>query len=157
MNKPRPIRVLLLPTALYPRPESLPEGWELYNAPRPLYASARHGVPRANVEWTGEFLHGVFYAGIDPTDEYADTWRQRNGDLDAWKLEHISMGEARGRMFAYYMARWGVNERWPESRIRDMVDKGTNKGITQTLWNLLEEQWKAAEAARWAAEEASRG
>ena len=36
----------------------LPEGTEIYNAARPF---------PAHQEWTGEFLHGVFFGAIFPT------------------------------------------------------------------------------------------
>lgn len=67
--------------------------WEIWNAPRPIYG---------HVQWTGEFRHGVFYAGIDPDEEYADKWRRENISLDAWKLEYVTKQEALRQIREYY-------------------------------------------------------
>ena len=67
------------------RPDHIPEGWPIYNAPRPLY-----GEPT----WTGDFIHGIFYAAVDPADDYGARFIQCNTNLDAWQLEWVSEEEA---------------------------------------------------------------
>ena len=66
------------------RPSHIPTDWPIFNAPRPLY-----GEPT----WTGDFIHGVFYATVDPTDPYGPGFIIRNADLDAWQLEWVSEEE----------------------------------------------------------------
>ena len=63
-----------------PRPYQAPEGWTIWNAPRPLYGS---------VEWQGDFLHGIFYVAIAP-DEQRSAWMiAENASLDGWVIEFI--------------------------------------------------------------------
>jgi hypothetical protein len=58
------------------RPSQAPEGWVIYNAPRPIFGG---------IEWRGEFAHGVFYAAIDPVDTSPrSAWmREENRKQDA--------------------------------------------------------------------------
>ncbi len=51
-------------------------GWQVVNAPRPI---------PGEVEWTGEFRHGCFYAAGD-TGKFGKTW----DDFDAWPVEEIN-------------------------------------------------------------------
>ncbi len=74
-------------------PKDIPENWELWNAPRPIYGAR---------EWSGDFGHGCFYAAIDPDDEFAERWRQNNIDLDAWKIEYVTEDEAVQMVKDYY-------------------------------------------------------
>ena len=67
------------------RPAHIPEGWPIFNAPRPLY-----GEPT----WEGRFIHGVFYATLDPTEPYSPGFITRNAELDAWELVYVSEVEA---------------------------------------------------------------
>ena len=136
MNKPK---TLLLPTTIYPRPEEAPEGWEVWNAPRPLLGSAKpYSLQGDNAQWQGDFLHGRFYVAVNPADDCADIWRKRNAALDGWVLEYITISEARERVFQHCLTKYGASGRWPEARIREMVEKASDKDLTQTLWNLLE-------------------
>ena len=75
------------------RPTQAPTGWPIFNAPRPLY-----GDPT----WTGDFIHGIFYATVDPTDPYGPGFIQRNAELDAWELVWVSEEEAIGESLDYY-------------------------------------------------------
>jgi hypothetical protein len=63
------------------RPTQAPEGWEVYNAPRPIYGT---------VSWTGDFRHGSFYVAIDPKDERASFMIKENNLLRAYRLEYVS-------------------------------------------------------------------
>ena len=56
------------------RPVNLPEGWEIWNASRPL---------RGHKEWQGDFVRGIFYAAIDPDHADASRYRGDNLSLDA--------------------------------------------------------------------------
>lgn len=77
----------------------VPEGWTVYNAPRPLYGQVR---------WQGEFVHGVFYAAVapegDPADEFGDSplFHRRNRELDGWVVRWITRAE----VMAYARARY---------------------------------------------------
>lgn len=77
------------------RPTQAPTGWAVYNAPRPLY-----GEPT----WTGDFVHGIFYSTIDPTDDLAAKFAERNAELDAWVLEWVSEEQAITETLARYQA-----------------------------------------------------
>jgi len=61
------------------RPDSIPESWTIYNAPRPLLGHER---------WQAGFRHGIFYAAVtpvgDPADEFNDApeFHRRNRELD---------------------------------------------------------------------------
>ena len=73
-------------------PNNVPAGWELWNAPRPLYG---------HMQMVGPFLHGLLYAAIDPHQPDADMWRERNIQLDGRLVVFISRAkiEAWGRKF----------------------------------------------------------
>ena len=66
--------------------EYLEKGWEVFNAPRPLYG---------HDEWVGDCRHGVFYAAVapdgDPADEFGDApeFRKRNRELEGWPCEIV--------------------------------------------------------------------
>ena len=78
------------------RPSHIPADWPIFNAPRPLY-----GEPT----WTGDFIHGIFYSTVDPSDSYGPGFISRNADLDAWQLEWISEEEAIEESLIYYRDR----------------------------------------------------
>lgn len=42
--------------------ETIPDGWFILNAPRPIMGTA---------QWNGDFLSGRFYVGINPKDQFA--------------------------------------------------------------------------------------
>lgn len=78
-----------------PRPTEAPEGWEIYNAPRPLYGTIRKTPEKwyPALTWTGEFVSGLFYAAVDPNDPDADRWRKENESLHAFRLDYITHDE----------------------------------------------------------------
>ena len=57
-----------LSPAAMEKPDSVPDDWEIYNAPRPLYG---------HEHWKGKFRSGIFYVAIDPGADYADEYRKR--------------------------------------------------------------------------------
>jgi hypothetical protein len=57
------------------------KGWFICNAPRPIYGTET---------WQGNFVSGVFYAAIDPTDTQAAWMLQRNIELQADFLAEAS-------------------------------------------------------------------
>lgn len=76
--------------------DAIDGGKEVHNAPRPLlgdlapgmYAGvpgAIHGLPS----------HGVFFVAIDPSDVYADAWRQSNERMDARLVVLVTDEEVR--------------------------------------------------------------
>jgi len=72
---------------------------ELYNAARPF--------PAHQTE-IGEFVHGVFYGLIDPKADYADDYRKRAAELDAYRIEFISKATVETWGHAY-CEQYGVN------------------------------------------------
>lgn len=91
-----------------PRPTQAPDGWEVYNAPRPLFGTKT---------WQGDFICGIFYAAVDPADEYADSWRFENTRNDARLLTFVTREEAMAEALEYYreklpriLARIDVND-----------------------------------------------
>lgn len=91
-----------------------PEGWEVYNAPRPLYASSDPETGK-RVEWIGDFRHGTLYAAIDPNDPDAEMWREENRRLDAVRIEWISEEEWREEV-------WDYGRKVAEKYNRDLED-----------------------------------
>ena len=79
MTQPRQVKVI------GSRPTHIHASWPIFNAPRPLY-----GEPI----WTGDFIHGIFYATVNPADNCGTEFIQRNADLDAWELIWVSEEEA---------------------------------------------------------------
>ena len=63
------------------RPDNVPGGWIVFNAPRPI---------AGDIEWKGEFRHGVFFAAIDPAGERAKWMVDNNKGLDAWPVVYKS-------------------------------------------------------------------
>jgi hypothetical protein len=71
------------------RPSHIPKHWIICNAPRPLMGTDT---------WGGDFRHGIFYAAIDPADEFAEMNLDTNRKLDAWELVFYTEGEARNAL-----------------------------------------------------------
>jgi N12 class adenine-specific DNA methylase len=69
---------------LDPRPEDVPSDYLIFNAPRPLLGDK---------DWTGDFLHGIFYAAIDITSASADRTIQDIIDLDGWLCEYVTQAD----------------------------------------------------------------
>ena len=75
------------------KPANVPEDWLIFNAPRPLLG---------DIEWQGDFRHGLFYVAIDPKGYIPESWIKRNCDLDGWLVEYISEDEAIQKTKDYY-------------------------------------------------------
>ncbi len=74
------------------RPADIPDGWRVFNAPRPLYGQ---------MDWQGDFLSGIFYVAVDPASEISAGFIERNRQLDARELVYISQEEFDARVDAY--------------------------------------------------------
>jgi len=68
-------------TLIGERPTQAPEGWLIFNAPRPLYGQ---------LEWQGDFKHGLFYVAVDPADEFSAGFIFENLRNDAYLLRYAS-------------------------------------------------------------------
>jgi len=80
------------------RPEDVPAGWPIFNAPRPLVGT---------MAWNGDFIHGRFYVAVDLSDAiYAKTMIKRNIELDAWLIEYITEEEASQSVIDYYSSKY---------------------------------------------------
>jgi len=92
-RKEKTMRTLQTFTHIAERPQDVPAGWTIWNAPRPIYG---------HQEWQGEFVHGIFYVAVDPDGDFADKFIERNISLDAWQIEYITEAEAVNRIKAKY-------------------------------------------------------
>jgi hypothetical protein len=121
----------------FPCPPQAPLGWEIYNAPRPLYGSRDNSGPYT---WQGEFISGVFYAAIDPDDPDAEMWRQKNEQLDAVRLEFVSRQSVIDEMVEYYRQRFPCTfeKIFTEHPLKD---EETQKMLVDTWFN-LEMNWE---------------
>ena len=78
------------------RPNNVPEGWIILNAPRPLYGPAT---------WQGDFLNGRLYAALDPQDEdNAKTIEYNMRAMAAAEVVYISETEAAARELELFVA-----------------------------------------------------
>lgn len=59
----------------------------IFNAPRPLFGTT----------WQSDYRHGVFYAAIDPNQEEAAGWIERNLDDDAYLCVELYQPEVEKR------------------------------------------------------------
>jgi len=75
------------------KPKDIPENWFIFNAPRPLLG---------DIEWQGEFQHGVFYVAVDPDGYIPESWIQKNYNLDGWLVKYISEKDAIKKAKDYY-------------------------------------------------------
>jgi hypothetical protein len=75
------------------RPEQVPEGWAIYNAPRPLYGDKT---------WQGDFVHGVYYVAIAPHTPATALFREENALSDAWELEYVLPEAAIAEQMTWY-------------------------------------------------------
>ena len=64
--------------------KKVPEGWIVYNAPRPLMG---------HEGWSGEFVHGIFYAAVNPAGEYADVYCKHNQEIDGHVVRWVTKSE----------------------------------------------------------------
>ncbi len=93
-----------------PRPTQTPAGrpipadWVIHNAPRPLNGS--QGSDGKPLTWDGEFVAGIHYAAINPTDPYAADDTRANGENNAALVAWVSDDEVRAWAQAYYTAEY---------------------------------------------------
>ena len=66
------------------RPENINSDWIIFNAPRPLVG---------NKTWQGDFLSGIFYAAVDPSDAMAHDFISNNETNGAKIVEYTTVGE----------------------------------------------------------------
>jgi len=78
---------------LMPRPQGVPEHYLICNAPRPIIG---------DMLWEGDFIHGRFYAALDPENPEFDICVRENTALDAWHLIFWTEAEARDRVKEAY-------------------------------------------------------
>lgn len=64
--------------------EKVPEGWIVYNAPRPLMG---------HEGWSGEFVHGIFYAAVNPESKDADFYNKHNQAVDGHIVKWVTKGD----------------------------------------------------------------
>jgi len=77
-----------------PDGKPIPAEWIIMNAPRPLLGQ---------LEWRGDFGHGVFYVALDPNDQpYTDGFMLRNRQLDAYLCKWVTLEQMREAVLAYY-------------------------------------------------------
>lgn len=118
----------------FPEPTKAPKGFEIYNAPRPLYGTIRDtGQP---FTWQGDFISGVFYAAIDPDDPDADGLRELNRAMDATRLVWVTQEQVIGEMVEYY------NKRFSADRVEKIFKENpldapeTQEMLVDTWFNL---------------------
>jgi hypothetical protein len=78
-------------------PEDIPEEWEIHNAARPIVGTET---------WRGPFIHGIFYAAVDPESKFADSHRKRNAELDATELHFVDADSLIEIGMEYYRTEW---------------------------------------------------
>ena len=71
-------------TILATRPADVPDGWIIFNAPRPL---------DGDKTWQGDFYHGLFYAAVDPAGKLAAESVYDSVALDGWVCEYVSQSD----------------------------------------------------------------
>jgi hypothetical protein len=76
------------------QPADIPASWQIWNAPRPI---------PGHIEWEGDFRHGIFYAAISPTGDFAEEMTTRCRELDARPIDYVSMEIARAELMEAYI------------------------------------------------------
>ena len=104
----------------FARPNDVPKGWHIHNAPRPLYG---------DITWQGDFLSGIFYAALDPQGEQYDWQRQQNESLDATRVIPVTENFVVEEMSEYY------HQNYPDLAF-DPADPDTRRQLVQTWFNL---------------------
>lgn len=67
--------------------------WYIFNAPRPL---------PGHVTWTADFLHGVFYAAINPHEKNAVWLAEQCISLDGWVIVFVDKEQIYREVQAHY-------------------------------------------------------
>lgn len=110
------------------RPANILNTWTIMNAPRPL---------KGRVEWTGDFVCGVFYAAISSKTKESDFF-EFNQSQDATILEYITQQKVVDEMIAYYQTRPKL---WERLKDHDFTDPEIRKQLIATWYN-LEMNWR---------------
>ena len=123
-------------------PEAIPDGWPVFNAPRPLYGQ---------MAWRGQFLSGIFYTAVDPADRWSDGFIKRNHENDASLVKFVTHQDILAEVVTYYKERvaggtekypslydrvidiWGEPDQWPMREVRDTFYNSIAGDITETL------------------------
>jgi hypothetical protein len=113
------------------KPPEAPPGWEVYNAPRPLFGTRI---------WQGDFISGVFYAAIDPNDPEADRLRENNKNLDAVRLEFVTRQSVIAEMVKYYNQKYS-SERVDKIFSQHPLDEEKTQNMLIETWFNLEMNW----------------
>ena len=134
MNQIKTRRVVNFPEPIY-----APAGWEIYNAPRPLYGTVTSDSDGENYgacTWQGDFISGVHYAAIDPNDPDADRLREENRKLDATRLVWVTQETVIAEMVEYYNKRFSADRVEKIFKEHPLDDPKTQKMLVDTWFNL---------------------
>lgn len=117
------------------RPNQAPEGWRVFNAPRPLYGTVvfENGQYQAKA-WTGPFVSGIFYAAVGPDDPDALSWLEANRNLDASELVFITEQQAFDVCLRWYQA----SKYAAEVAELGLDDQDNRKWMVERGWDLLQ-------------------
>ena len=118
------------------RPAHVPDGWTIYNAPRPLWGSLvpTSEGPRAKLG-IADFVSGVHYAAVDPHDDHAAQWDKNNKDDDARVLIFITEAQAIDAALRWYRA----SKYASEIAALDLDDPQYHDWLVERGWELLNE------------------
>jgi len=101
-----------------PARDPFPANWRVFNAARPIPGTET---------WTGDFLHGIFYAAIDPQDPDADMWEKRCIELDGHLLVPIPRDEVMRWARAFYAEQYPNHPiDWDNVDYRDVATSWLN-------------------------------
>lgn len=116
---------------LGPKPEQVPPGAIVWNAPRPLFGSIIDDDIGA-LTWEGDFLSGRFYAAVDTVnDDLAESWIFENKRLNGVIVEYLDPALMRPILQAWY--RLNFNDRETVARIVARVEIMPEKQLRSTL------------------------
>lgn len=90
------------------------EDWRIFNAHRPMWGTQ---------EWRGPFIHGVWYAAIDPKDPYLLDMLTHNERSDGLELVYHTEEEARAIGW-----KWGEMH-YPDNDLDPMDPWWVQKGM----------------------------
>ncbi len=92
------------------RPADVPEGWPVFNAPRPLDGAK---------SWQGDFRHGIYYAAVDPSLPEASRAIENNKSLDGWLVLYLSEDEVKQKALAW--AKREYPDYWQDADEQDIM------------------------------------
>lgn len=103
------------------RPDDVPPGWVIYNAPRPILGQ---------MEWSGPCFSGVFYTAVCPTAAVFEQYDARNAELAAVALCYIEQSEALRLTVERLIAR--------DPQKTDMVKNLPPATLLQSFWHMVD-------------------